>query len=95
MKKHTAVHVLGGTMAAAARAMGLRKQTVTSWRTDAHGNLVSRHVCDMVLATLVRQNYKHRAGNPEGERFEFDDDTLRDLLHLPAGMELGPEYGPQ
>ena len=83
MKKRTAIDVLGGNMSAAARNIGCTPEAVRRWPTDNAGNIVSRHIADTVLATLVRMNYRHMLANPDGVRYEFDFDTLADLLQLP------------
>ena len=87
MKKHIAIHLLGGTQAEAARAIGCAKQSVQEWRTDKYGNILSRRVSDRVLATLVRMNHHHRKANPEGERPGLDDATLDDLMFMPESCE--------
>lgn len=87
MKKHTVIHLLGGNESAAAAAIGCTKQAVNKWKTDAHGNIVSRRVADMVLGSMVRANAAHRKANPEGERFALDDATLDDLMYMPANAQ--------
>lgn len=86
MHKKVAVDVVGnGNMAEVARRMGVTHEAVRRWPVDAAGNITSRIVCDRVLATLVRQNYKSRDedGLPTGLREQFPEHVLADLLTLP------------
>jgi hypothetical protein len=86
MKKHTAIHLLGGSMARAARAIGCSKQAVQRWPVDEHDTITSKRVADAVLAALVRRNYLHRVDDPNGTRMELDEATLDDLMYLPTDV---------
>lgn len=87
MKKHTAIHVLGGSSLRAAQALGCSKQRVSQWPVDEQGNLTSKHVVNEVLAALVRQNYEHFKGTPDAQPLDLDETTLHDLMHVPVTTE--------
>lgn len=84
MKKYAAINVLGGSLASAAKALGVSKQSIHQWEVDRFGNLVSRRVIDSVLAYLVRLNYEAYIGKPDAKRPDIDDGLLHDLLHAPV-----------
>lgn len=90
MKKRTAVAVLGGNMSEAARNIGCTPEAVRRWPTDQWDNITSKRICDLVLATLTRMNYRemNEDGHPSGLRQQFDADTLEDLFTLPPEDEI-------
>lgn len=62
MNRNDAINRLGGRKAAA-EWLGVKPHALSNWEVDAEGNLVSRAVCDAVLAALVRQNIAWRRAN--------------------------------
>jgi hypothetical protein len=86
MKKRTAIEVLGGNAARAARAIGCSRQNVSMWPVDEDDNITSKHVIDAVLAALVRMNYMHYLGMPDAKRPDVSDEELHDLMHVPDNV---------
>lgn len=84
LNKDVVLRLFGGRTIHVAEAIGCSRQSISEWRVDKHGNLLSREICDAVLAAMVRANYAHRAANPDGMRWEFDESVLDDLMRVPA-----------
>jgi hypothetical protein len=85
MKKHIAIHLLGGNMARVAEHLGTTKQSPQKWPVDEQGNITSRRVVDSVLAALVRINYARREAGLN-EPLPIDEATLQDLLAAPPEL---------
>jgi hypothetical protein len=45
----------------AARWLGMTAHAVANWQVDKDDNLLSRRVCDAILAALVRKAYHEQA----------------------------------
>lgn len=86
MKKHVAIHALGGSYVRAAAALGCSRQAVRQWPVDPDDNITSRQVINAVLAQLVRQSYANYIGTPDVKPLKIDESTLHDLLHVPADI---------
>jgi hypothetical protein len=55
MLKSTAIAILGGSVAAAANALGVTYQAVCKWPEDSEGPLPAR-IADRVIAASARRN---------------------------------------
>lgn len=53
MKKHEAIHLLGGTISKAAKAIGIMPQAITQWPEELPGR-----IADRVIAALAKQDPK-------------------------------------
>lgn len=58
MKKQQAIQLLGGSVSAAAKAIGITYQAVKKWPSE-----LSPRVADRVLAALARDASKSSAGS--------------------------------
>lgn len=56
MKKHEAIHLLGGSVTEAAKAIGINPQAVTQWPDD-----LPRRISDRVIAALATKDPKNWA----------------------------------
>jgi len=60
MKRKAAI-ALFGDVHTTARWLGMTAHAVANWQVDEDDNLLSRRVCDAILAALVRKQHHEQA----------------------------------